>query len=475
MTIRKILVAGLAVTMTAEAQRGIPSDWQAVMNRIRPESIRGHLSFLASDLLEGRGTPSRGLDIAAEYIASEFRRAGLEPAAGNGDSYYQPLDLREAAVDLEGFECRVFDAGKDVTVAGVPLSKDGIDVNREPLLPVSSASVVSPGAVVVYRASATDSMDVLKQLGASQAKVVVVVDPTGRLARAALRIPVVRAGREPRVASGRWLFVASFPEHLAPDARITVRAKPVAIRKLAASNVVALLRGSDPSLRDTYVVVSAHYDHEGMRLFGTGDRVFNGANDNASGVTGVLELAASMAVLPERPKRSILFATFAAEEDGLLGSAEFVDHSPVPLAGIVANINFEHLGRPDADNTSYLGKAAITGFDFSTISATLVEAGKLSGFQFIKHEKYSDPFFEASDNLSFANRGIPAHTVSNGYLFPEYHAVGDEWEKIDVNNMAALVRSVGLGVLTMADDVRKPQWNETNEKTIMYRHPSSGQ
>ena len=466
--LRRLLAASAAVAVMASAQRGVPSDWQAAMNRVRVESIRAHLSFLASDLLEGRATPSRGLDIAAEYIASQFRRAGLEPMIGDG--FYQPLDLREAAVDFGGVECTVFDSGHETSVSGVPVSTDGIDVVREPMLPATESSIAAKGAVIVFRGEPGDRpRDQLRQLGGLDAKVVIVVDPTGRFARAATRIAAVPSDKTPKIPAGRFLFVADFPAHPAPDARVTVRAKPTAVRTLSARNVVGLFRGSDPVLRDTYVVVSAHYDHEGMRPFGSGDRIFNGANDNASGVTGMLEMALSFAALPERPKRSIIFAAFAGEEDGMLGSHEFVKHAPVPLDRIVADINFEHLGRPDADGTTYIGKGTITGFDFSTIGTTLTAAARTMGVELLKHEKFSDPFFKASDNLSFAEVGIPAHTVSNGFIFAEYHAVGDEWPKINAENMTGLVRALMLGVLTIADDAKAPQWNEANEKTLEYR------
>jgi Zn-dependent M28 family amino/carboxypeptidase len=189
----------------------------------------------------------------------------------------------------------------------------------------------------------------------------------------------------------------------------------------------------------------------------------------ASGVTALLEMAESFARLPQRPRRSILFVAFAGEEAGLLGSREFVKSPPVALHKIVANVNFEHLGRPDADGASQVGKGSITGFDYSTIGASLSEAARLAGFNLFKHEKYSDPFFAASDNLSFAKQGIPAHTVAAGFMFPEYHAQGDHWEKIDSDNMAGLVRALALGVLRIADDPRAPQWNEAIEKTEPYR------
>ena len=145
----RALIALLSLAAMATAQRGVPSDWQAAMNRIRAESIRGHLSFLASDLLEGRATPSRGLDVAAEYIAAQFRRAGLEASSAGG--YYQPLELQEAAPDLDGFQCRLFQNGEETHVSGIPFSIDAIDVDREPLLPATTAQVGAKGAVVVFR------------------------------------------------------------------------------------------------------------------------------------------------------------------------------------------------------------------------------------------------------------------------------------------------------------------------------------
>jgi Zn-dependent M28 family amino/carboxypeptidase len=326
--------------------------------------------------------------------------------------------------------------------------------------------------VLVFRDDHSEPRGLLKKLSENGAKLVIVVDPTGRLARVATRIRLTSPNEDPKLPAGRWLFVPSFPETLSPEARITVKAKPLSVRALRASNVAGILRGDDPKLRETYVVVSAHYDHEGALPFGAGDRVFNGANDDASGVTGLLEIAAAIAAMPERPKRSIIFATFAGEEEGLLGSREFVRHSPVPLDKIVANLNFEHLGRPDSDGASYVGKAAATGFDFSTLGATLAEAGQAAGVDIFKHEKFSDPFFAASDNYSFAVAGIPSLTVCHGFIFPEYHALGDHWEKINVDSMTQVLRALAMGALRIADDAVAPQWSETNEKASKFRESS---
>lgn len=438
------------------------------MNRIRPESVRGHVSFLASDLLEGRATPSRGLDIAAEYIASNFRRSGLEPISGA--SYYQTLGLRQVTPDRDPVECILYAGGKVERLSGIAFSRDGISVDREPLMMTASAKVAAPEAVVVYRhGGGGAAQDTIKQIEGNGARLTIVVDPAGSLARSVARSRAFPAAREASLPKGRWLFVSSFPDDLAADARVSVKAPATEVTDSTSRNVAGILRGSDPALRDSYIVVSAHYDHVGTARFGSGDRIYNGANDDASGVTGVLEMADALSRLPERPKRSVIFAAFAGEESGLLGAREFVRNPPVPLGRIIANINLEHLGRSDADGVDNTHKANVTGFTFSSIGQSLAEAGRLAGFDITRNEKYSDDFFNSSDNAAFAQKGIPAHTVSNGYLFPEYHQPGDHWEKIDCENLAGLARALALGVLTMADDNRAPQWNEANEKTSKYR------
>lgn len=466
----------LSASAFGQSSTRVPSDWQAAMNRIRPESVRGHVSFLASDLLEGRGTPSRGLDIAAEYIASQFRRAGLDPLPG-GSSYFQPLSgQKQVMPDAEPVECviHVPGAAAPQRVTGLAFSLDGIDIDREPILETSAPKVAASEAVILYRSPSDDAQESFKELAANQARLTIVVDPAGGLARRIVRSRAFPADRESSLPKGRWLFVPSFPTGLPADARVSVRARPVAVTAAGSRNVVGILRGSDPALADTYLVVSAHYDHVGMDPFGSGDRIYNGANDDASGVTGLIEIAEALSKLPERPKRSIIFAAFAGEESGLLGAREFVRNPPVPLSRIVGNLNMEHLGRPDSDGIDARGKGSITGFTFSSITQALVDAGKLSGTEVYRHEKYSDDFFNASDNAAFAQKGIPAHTICNGFLFAEYHQQGDHWEKIDADNLARLARTIALGVLTLADDARAPQWNEAEEKTAKYREAAKG-
>jgi Zn-dependent M28 family amino/carboxypeptidase len=297
-----------------------------VVGHITANSLRGAVSFLASDLLEGRDTPSRGLDIAGEYIASQFRRLGLEPAGDDG--YFQSVVLRPEDPD-------------------------------------------------------------------------------------------------------------------SPKSR----------------NVAAILRGSDPRLKDTYVMLSAHYDHRGLAESGD-DKILNGANDDASGTASVLEVANALAALHPRPKRSVLFILFCGEEKGRRGSRYYVDHPLVPLAKTVADLNLEQLGRTDAVEGPHLNGANVTGFDFSDMTPVLVDAGKRVGIVVSKDAKASDKYFKMSDNESLATAGIPAHTVSVTYEFPDYHTVGDEWQKIDYDNMAKVDQAVGIATLRLAQALTAPHWNE---------------
>jgi hypothetical protein len=257
----------------------------------------------------------------------------------------------------------------------------------------------------------------------------------------------------------------------AGSTRFTARVPAPTQMPVRVRNVAGILRGSDPALRDTYVIVSAHYDHLGVREGcdpSKEDCVFNGANDDGSGTVGVIELASALSKLSQRPKRSIIFLTFFGEELGLLGSRYYGRHPLVPLAKTVAQVNLEQIGRTDDSEGPQVGTLAVTGFDYSDVGATLQRAGEAEGIKVYKHPTNSDAYFARSDNQSLADAGVPAHTAGVAFEFPDYHAVGDEWTKVDYANMERVVRAVGLAALLVADDAREPRWNDQNPKTAPY-------
>jgi Zn-dependent M28 family amino/carboxypeptidase len=348
-----VIAAALLNIGAAAESRGIDTyrltrDEQAALNRISILSMQGNLSFLASDALQGRGTPSVGLDVAAQYIAERFRLAGLESIGDDG--YFQTADW-----------------------------------------------------IPPRRRAASESTS---QLDA------------------------------------------------APPAKVR--------------NVAGLLRGSDANLADTFILVTAHYDHLGVQSEGTGDLIFNGATDDGSGVVSVIELATVLATLKERPKRSIVFMTYYGEEKGLVGSRYYGAHPLVPIDKTIANINIEQVGR--ADDSDHPGRALafVTGMDYSDIGSILEVAGKLQRVRIFRNERNSDSFFPRSDNRPLADLGVPAHTISSSYAFPDAHRVSDHEDRIDYENMAHINRALALAILMIANADNEPQWSATNPKAAKY-------
>lgn len=229
-------------------------------------------------------------------------------------------------------------------------------------------------------------------------------------------------------------------------------------------NVIGVIPGRDPVLKNEFVFVTAHYDHLGKRE-GEGDQTFNGANDNGSGTAGVIEVGRLLAAEP--PKRTIVLMTFWGEEQGLLGARAYTRTPVFPLAKTVAMVNLEQIGRTDDNEGPRVGEFNLTGFDFSDLPQRIKEAVEPTGVKVTKHPRFSDSYFGASDNAAFASLGVPAHTISVAYAFPEYHKPGDEWSKLDYSNMSKLVAAIAKGVRSVADDSRTIRWRES-ERTKRY-------
>jgi hypothetical protein len=510
-----LLAAALALAAAgrAEAQdEGRPAapalsaDWRAALDRISADSLRGHLSFLASDLLEGRGTPSRGLDIAAEYIAAQFRRAGLEPAGDDG--YFQTARWRVAEPDAEGFslEVRLDDQTIRVGPGQVSLSRPGpLDVERAPLIKVDALDAEALAALDVEKvagrvvvtdipdprregpsrrnAAARDRQKILDRLGALKAALIVRPDrdpdaATGLGAGRLIDPEEPRGGDAGRpTPAGPPVLAIHHPEAVRrldalpagpAEATLSLHLGAPVERPVKLRNVVGLLRGSDPALKETYVLVTAHYDHLGVGTPVAGDRVYNGANDDGSGTASVVELASTLATLRERPRRSLVFLTFFGEERGLLGSRYYARHPAVPIARTVADVNLEQVGRTDSSEGPQVATASLTGIDYSDVGAVFRRAGEAEGVRVYKHPRNSDAYFGASDNRALAELGVPAHTLCVSYAYPDYHGVGDHWDKVDYANMAKVDRLVARALLMIADDPEPPKWDAANSRARRY-------
>jgi len=237
----------------------------------------------------------------------------------------------------------------------------------------------------------------------------------------------------------------------------SLQAVPAAQRRMGV-NVIGLLRGSDPALRDQIVLVDAHYDHLGIGAPVAGDSIYNGADDDASGTVAVLEIARALA--KGAPiKRSVLFVTTTGEEEGLLGTRWLIAHPPVPITSIASNMEIEMIGRPDS-LAGGRGRAWLTGYDRSTMGELL----RQQGITIVADPRPNEHFFERSDNIAFALRGIPAHTLSSFNLHADYHQPSDDVSRVDFPHMAMVIDAAARAVRMLADGA-SPRWNPGGRPT----------
>ena len=488
------MVAAIVVS-TGVAQT--VSLYQQISDHLTANSLKADVSFLASDALEGRDTPSKGLDIAAEYIAAQFRRAGLEPVGDDG--YFQTASFASVTPNPEGLEFTLEVGGQilhasreslavqiggavDLSQAGVfkllstdSAARDGLtpgQLKGKVLLLEIPASPAQP--TVGGRDGPPVGGSILQAAARAEAELVVTVrlapqtqktSPTPQLWDLSSRAQPVISVTDDLIYAA---VAAIKPGPMEGTVSAHVPAPTVVPVKLR--NVVGVLRGSDPVLKDTVVALTGHYDHLGIRGTGPGDHIFNGANDDASGTSSVIEIANTLSGLPRRPRRSLIFIALFGEERGDLGSHYYVQHPVFPLAKTIADVNLEQLGRTDENGEGpKTGQFNLTGFDYTDMLAIFRHYGEMTGTKVVKDEARSDPYFSRSDNAAFANAGVPSTTLSVTYAFSDYHGAGDEWPKLDYENMAQVDRTVALAAYQMADSTEEPHWNAENPKTASYR------
>jgi Zn-dependent M28 family amino/carboxypeptidase len=225
----------------------------------------------------------------------------------------------------------------------------------------------------------------------------------------------------------------------------------VALESGATWNAIGVLRGSDPGATGEAIMLSAHLDHLGVNEALTGDKIFNGADDDASGSVAVLEFARVLGAR-KRPRRTVYFVCFGSEEKRGWGSRYFIDHSPVPLTKIVADLTFEMLGRPDPKVAA--GTLWLTGFERSTLGPELARQG--AALVADPHPEQS--FFRRSDNYPLALRGVIAHTISSFGLHADYHRPSDEVSKIDFPFMTRSLNSLVKPIEWLANSTFRPAW-----------------
>ena len=529
-----VLLVLFAGTYSAHAN---PDAADEAMSAIRPEAIRADMRFLSDDALEGRGTGSRGYDIAAKFMASQFESLGLQPAGDNG-SYFQNVPLRSAKPDETKTTLVLSRSGKDETLT---FRKDYIS-RGNPVLPEASVEapvvfvgdgVTAPeqnyddyqgidakGKIVAFLFGAPNFESSLKaHYSSGEVKahnavahgavgVIVLDDPV--LERLYSFKQQVRDLSFPEL---RWLDKQQrpndyFPElkgnaflsleatkkffegssHSAEEVFAAMKAgKPMSfvmpitakihnvtgLQDVGSRNVVAKLEGSDPTLKNEYVVYSAHLDHLGIGEPVKGDGIYNGALDNASGSAILLEVARAFSGMKTRPRRSILFLSVTGEEAGLLGSDYFAHYPTVNKSSVVANVNMDEdlMLWPLRDIVAF-------GAEHSSLDAVVKNATARMHLSESPDPSPEEVVFIRSDQYSFVKQGVPAIFPVPGFKSDDpkikpteifknweqtrYHQPQDDMDQpgLDFDAAAKYARFVFLCGLLITEDSQRPTWNK---------------
>jgi hypothetical protein len=494
-----------------------------------PDRVKAHVAFLADDLLEGRDTGSRGHEIAARYIASQFAAAGLQPAGKDG-SWLQPVTLSAATlVDGKG---RVTISGKgeptsfahasEVLVSPSQLSPTtdvsapvvfagfGIDAPKQGFNDYAGLNVKGKIVVVLAGIPKGPPNETLAhfnrmkgKMAADRGAIGIITIPT--LQSNKLR-PWERTKQFADAPSMTWIKADGTPFVLAPGlagssfsmvaaerlfagsrtplATILAAADkeggmpkgfPLATKvhiqaasqqkRVESHNVIGMIPGSDPVLKNEHVVLMAHADHIGINTSRKGDQIFNGALDNAAGTSVVLEVARAFGADAVKPKRTMIFAAVTAEEKGLLGSETFANSPPVPIDSIAAVVNL------DQPLLLYNFTDVIAfGGDHGSMGEAIARGAAKAGVILAPDPMPAETIFVRSDHYSFVKRGVPAVMLATGYanggeaawqnfLAKDYHQPSDDMNQpINWDAGAKYARLNYLVAREIADGATRPRW-----------------
>lgn len=522
-------ILGVPASTNAQKKNGkgaAPAPAFGNVNGITAQQLKDYLTFIASDELEGRDTPSRGLDIAAMYIAEHLKTWGIKPAGDNG-TYFQRFPLRRNKIEPQGTRLQLnnqsFVYGEDflssfnpATVSNSQIvyashgwfikSKNidafqGIDVKNKIVV---VANNLPKGATFNdlqgKQGEAWASPSLYAQM--KGAKALIIFGNYNNLAnwqstkwtqtekggvefgnpQTQITIPTITAS--PRLINALFFgeksngnsvytggisqeFVESFDLNAAKKISLSVAVKT---EQTHSQNVIGILEGSDPVLKNEYVAIGAHYDHVGMNPFANGeDKIWNGADDDGSGTVSVLAMAEAFSK-GERPKRSILFIWHAGEEKGLWGSEYFTDNPTIPIGSIITELNIDMIGRyQQAGDENAKNKRLPKQNEVFLIGSKLMstELGEVSeatnkAFQNLSFNyKYDDPndpeqYFYRSDHYNYAKKGIPIIFYMDGD-HADYHQVTDSIEKIDFAQMEKVARTIMATGWELANRATRPK------------------
>ncbi len=454
-------------------------DKDKVLETVNQHTIKGHIYFLADDLLKGRETGTKENKIAAAYLANTFRSYGVEPNPGTGN-YYQEVPMERS---FPAKELSITVGGKtlekvatiikgdmnyegDFVYAGYGLEADydQLDVSGKIVL-VKAGNEEGGEAQRAYNlmwkkgplARERGARAIVEFIGA-QDQMWAYIDHQFNESSIGIAKEEESSDKDfayvwVQDADGSLIANFSTAANYQGNMRMVLPPKEVFV----SYNVVGLVPGTVPDLRDEYVIYSAHYDHVGIgRPDATGDTIYNGARDNAVGTTTVLSMAENLAKYPT--KRSALFILFTGEEKGMLGSEYYVEHPVIPLKQMVYCFNSDNGGYNDTS------LATIIGLPRTTAQPLIKEAVSTFGLTAIDDPAPEQGLFDRSDNVNFAKKGIPAPTFSlgftafNGDVTKYYHQPGDEADTMDYDYLERFFRAYVMSGRLIGNHPETPVW-----------------
>jgi aminopeptidase YwaD len=470
-----LLTLGCVFILTAQ------TEIEKVTETISKSDIEGHIYFLADDVLKGRATGSPELKIAASYLANSFRRYGVKPNPKTG-TYLQEVKLKrisppnDASIEINN---QIITDFAFINAVEMTSDQDAVFLNYGLADDYNGKDV--KGKVIVVKAGNKETKDARAAFGLSQTKqklandngVIAIIellnidDTTWRFFDGNFNKPTmaVDLGNDKEKGSKTaYVLVLDKEEKIANQLSTAknIRSKIVIGEKkeeaVISQNVIGVVEGTDATLKDEYIIYSAHYDHVGVgEPDETGDTIYNGARDNAVGTTTVLSMAENLAKYPT--KRSALFILFTGEEKGLLGSSYYVENPVLPLNQMVYCFN--------SDNGGYNDTSLITiiGLTRTTAENNIFSAAEMFGLKAIEDPAKEQGLFDRSDNVNFAKKGIPAPTFSLGFssfdaeVTKYYHKPGDEAQTLDYDYLLKFFRAYVLAGRNIANNTETPKWN----------------
>lgn len=453
------------------------SDIEKTKETVSKSDIEGHIYFLASDELRGRQTGSPELDIAASYIANTFRRYGVKPA--NNGSYYQEVGLESTTAPSKlHITLNELSSDKLLPIRAQNSSHTGAAIYLNFGLEDDYKGKDVKGKLVIVKAGTPESSNPQAAFGAAGGKRALaqkngaagLIEMSnandqlwGRLVGYFNSDKMGLKSDDNQSLVHLWLQDTDGTMAAAMGASKNIKSKLIVDgikhTPIKAKNVLGMVEGTDPKLKDQFVIYSAHYDHVGVgKPNADKDSIFNGARDNAVGVVTVLSAAENIAKYPT--KRSALFILFTAEEKGLLGSNWYVNHPVLPLDKMVYCFNSDNGGYNDTS------LATIIGFSRTTAQEHIKKATDTFGLKAIEDPAPEQGLFDRSDNVNFAAKGIPAPTFSMGFtafdaeIGKYYHQTSDNPDTMDYDYLEKFFKSYVLACRLIANDPVIPFWKE---------------